>query len=55
MDEVFENDVLGDVELDNVFDEVVNDLANNVIVIESHSFENVLIHGRAKCSIPLEV
>ena len=33
LDEVFENDVLGDVELDNVFDEVVNDVANNVIVI----------------------
>ena len=47
LDEVFEDDVL-DVELDKV----VNDVANNVIVFESHGFENVLIHGRAKCSIP---
>ena len=48
LDEVFEDDVLDEVELD----QVVNDVANNVIVFESHGFENVLIHGRAKCSVP---
>lgn len=47
--EVFEDDVLADVEL--VFGYVVNDVANNVIVFENHVFEILLIHGRAKCSI----
>ena len=52
LDKVFEDEVFGDVKLDKVVDEVVNDVANNVIVFESHGFENVLIHSRAKCSIP---
>ena len=54
----FVADVLGDalldevdtVELDNVVEEVVNDVSNNLVLFESHGFENVLLHW-AKCSI----
>ena len=46
--QVIEDDVVDEVELD----QVVDDVANNVTVFESHGYENVLIHGRAKCSIP---
>ena len=45
------NDVLDEVELD----QVVNDVANNVIVFESHGFENVLIHTGQSVSFLLEV
>jgi hypothetical protein len=56
----FVDDVLGDVfldavdtvELDKVVEEVVNDVSNNSLIFESHGFENVFFHGRAKCSIP---
>ena len=56
----FVADVLGDalldevdtVELDNVVEEVVNDVSNNLVLFESHGLEDVLLYGRAKCSIP---
>ena len=45
--ELFEDDVFEDVQLIKVARDVVNDMANNVIVFKSNGFENWLIHGGA--------
>ena len=45
--ELFEDDVFEDVQLIKVARDVVNDMANNVIVFKSNGFENLLIHGGA--------